>query len=405
MSNAKQVGWRFSATDRKGQTVSGSVQATTEDEAIHAVTEQNLMPMSVERTKPLKKTFQFRRSVEPKALTVFTRQFATLVDSALPLLTSLEMLSELTDDSALRAALTQAVKDVRGGTSLSGALEAHPKVFDAIYVHMVQAGEVGGTLPESLNRIADYMEESQGLRERVVGAMIYPFVVLGTAVIAVTVILTFVVPIFGDLFAAEGIALPFSTRILLAASGILIGYWPLLIVTVVVLAAAAYSAFTSTSGRRVIDIVLIRLPLVGELARKAAVARATRAMASLVRSGVTLSDTLLASARVSGNAEVGAAFLAARDAIQGGSDLATPLGRSPVLPKLLTQMVKVGEESGRLEEMLAKVADFFEMEVKSAIDGAMKALEPALVVLLGVLLGGIIVGMYLPIFDLMTSIG
>ncbi len=404
MKQSTEVGWRFAATDRKGKTVSGTVQAATEDQALRAVTAQRLIPISVERVRA-KKTFQLRQRVDPHALTVFTRQFATLVDAALPLLSAVDMLADLTEDRALSAALQRIGKDIRGGSSLSDALEAHPRVFTPIYVYMVQAGEVGGTLPQSLNRIADYMEESQALRERVIGAMIYPLVVLGAAVAAVAVILTFVVPVFSQLFAAEGIALPITTRVLMAASDFLVAFWPFLLGLILIVTTVGYQVFRSTKGRRAVDMVIIRLPVIGNLARKAAVARSTRAMASLVQSGVTLSDTLLASARVSGNVEVEEAILSARESIHGGSDLATPLARSPVLPRLLNQMVRVGEESGRLDEMLDKVAEFFEMEVKVAIDSAMKALEPALVVVLGLVLGGIIVGMYLPIFDLMTSLG
>jgi type IV pilus assembly protein PilC len=214
-----------------------------------------------------------------------------------------------------------------------------------------------------------------------------------------------VVPVFANLFESEGLSLPLSTRILLGASSVIHSFWYLLLAGAALLVFAVRRFVTSDSGRQWVDYLLLRLPLIGELTRKASVARFTRAMASMLHSGVALSDVLLASARISGNGEVERAVLDARDAIHAGSDLSTPMSRALVLPPLLAQMVKVGEESGRLDEMMDKVADFYEMEVRTAIDGAMKALEPALIFVLGVILGGVVLAMYTPIFDLMTSLG
>jgi len=404
MSKSESVEWRFAARDAEGKNIAGTVQAETEAEALQGLRAQQLMPMSVERLHPVK-TQRFGRRVDPRALSIFTRQFATLVDAGLPLLTVLDMLSGLTEDRTLRSALKQVGRDVNRGHSLSDALRGQSRVFPPLYIHMVEAGEMGGTLPTTLETVAEYMEASQALRDRVVGAMIYPAVVLSAAALAVGVILTFVVPVFGGLFEAEDLILPLGTRMIVAASEIMVAYWPFVVVGVVFMVLGVQQMLTTPAIRRRLDRVLNTLPFVGNLVRKAAVARLTRALASMVHSGVILTEALLASARISANSEVEAAVLQARTAIQGGSDLSTPLSKAPVLPELFAQMVKVGEESGRLEEMLNKVADFFEMEVETAIDGAMKALEPALIVLLGVLLGGIIITMYMPIFDLMTSLG
>jgi type IV pilus assembly protein PilC len=396
--------WRFAARDPEGRKLSGTVQAISEAEARQILVDQKLTPVTLDAVGA-DRIVRVRSSVEAGALTVFTRQFATLVDAALPLLTAVEMLRDLTQDRVLKTALRRVGKDINGGSSLSDALRAHPHVFSPIYLHMVEAGEVGGTLPVALERVAVYMETSKALKDRIVGAMIYPVVVLTVAVLAVGVILTFVVPVFAELFASEGLALPLSTRLLLSASGTLQSYWYLLLAAVMAAVVVARQFVASTAGRRWVDFLLLRLPFIGQLTRKASVARLTRAMASMLHSGVMLSDVLLASARISGNVEVEEAILDARDAIHAGSDLSTPMARAEILPPLLAQMVKVGEESGRLEEMMDKVADFFEMEVRSAIDGAMKALEPALIVVLGAVLGGIIVAMYTPVFDLMTSLG
>lgn len=404
MSDVVDRGWRFAARDPEGRKFSGTVQALSEAEARQILVEQKLTPVTLEAMGG-ERIVRVRSSVDARALTVFTRQFATLVDAALPLLTAVEMLRDLTQDRVLKTALRRVGKDLNGGSSLSDALRGHPHVFSPIYIHMVEAGEVGGTLPVALERVAVYMETSQALKDRLVGAMIYPVVVLTVAVLAVGVILTFVVPVFAELFASEGLALPLSTRILLQASGTMQSYWYILLAVAISGVVLVRQVVASKAGRRWVDFLVLRLPLIGNLVRKASVARLTRAMASMLHSGVMLSDVLLASARISGNGEVEEAILDAREAIHAGSDLSTPMARSEVLPPLLAQMVKVGEESGRLEEMMDKVADFFEMEVRSAIDGAMKALEPALIVVLGAVLGGIIVAMYTPVFDLMTSLG
>lgn len=404
MSDVVDRGWRFSARDPEGRRLSGTVQAISEAEARQILLEQNLTPVKLE-AMTAERIVRVRSTVDPRALTVFTRQLATLVDAALPLLSAMEMLRDLTPDRVLKTALRRVGKDLNGGSSLSDALRAHPHVFSPIYIHMVEAGEVGGTLPDALERVAVYMETSQALKERLMGALIYPVVVLSVAAIAVGVILTFVVPVFAELFASEGLALPLSTRVLLRTSEVLQSYWYLILAVTASMVVLVRQFVASKSGRRWVDFLVLRLPVIGNLARKASVARLTRAMASMLHSGVMLSDVLLASARIAGNGEIEEAIMSAREAIHAGSDLSSPMARAEVLPPLLSQMVRVGEESGRLEEMMDKVADFFEMEVRSAVDGAMKALEPALIVVLGGVLGGIIVAMYTPVFDLMTSLG
>lgn len=405
MSAPAQPGWRFAARDEEGRRLTGVVEVQTEAEARSLLAQQGLTPVALEPMAREPLPPRVRGSVDPRALAIFTRQFATLVDAALPLLTAVEMLADLTEDRTLWAALRRVARDINGGSSLSDALRAHPRVFPPIYVNMVEAGELGGTLSESLERVAAYMEASQALRERIRGAMIYPALVVAVAVLAVGAILTMVVPVFADLFTAEGVELPVSTAFLMALSDVVRAWWIPILIGTGTAALLFRQLALSGGGRRWMDYLVLRLPLIGDLARKASVARLTRAMASMLHSGVMLSDVLLASARIAGNSEVEAAVMDARNAIHAGSDLATPLARSPVLPPLLAQMVKVGEESGRLEEMVDKVADFFEMEVRAAVDGALKALEPALIVVLGVVLGGIVAAMYTPVFDLMTSLG
>ena len=406
MTEVVDRSWRFAARDPEGRRYTGTVDALSEAEARKILIAQKLSPVSLEAVGGAGLAVpRLRTTVDTNALTIFTRQFATLVEAGLPLLTSVQMLRDLTPDRVLKTALRRVAADINGGASLSDALGAHPHVFSPIYVAMVDSGEVGGTLSVALKRIAVYMETAKALRDRVRSALIYPAVVLTVAVVALGAILTFVVPVFAQLFTSEGLALPISTRVLLTASDLIRDFWYVLLVGFLVLSWLLREAARSEAGRRWVDFLLLRLPVIGDLTRKTAVARFTRAMASMLHSGVNLSDVLMASARVSGNSEVEIAILASRDAIHAGSDLSTPLARADVLPPLLAQMVKVGEESGKLEEMMDKVADFYEMEVRTAIDGAMKALEPALVFLLGLLLGGVVFAMYLPVFDLMTSLG
>lgn len=406
MSEIVDRSWRFAARDPDGRRYTGTVEAVSEDEARRILVGQKLSPVSIEAVGGAAvRVRSLRSGVDNTALTIFTRQFATLIEAGLPLLTAVEMLRDLTQDRVLKTALRRVSAEINGGSSLSDALRAHPHVFSPIYVNMVDAGEVGGTLPVALQRIAAYMETAKALRDRVASALIYPALVLLVAVVAVTAILTFVVPVFAELFKSEGLTLPLSTRMLLAASAGLHRYWYVLLIALAGLILLLRRFLASEAGNRWVDFLVLRLPFIGEITLKAAVARFTRAMASMLHSGVTLSDVLLASARISGNGEVERAVLDARDAIMGGSDLSTPMARAKVLPPLLSQMIKVGEESGRLDEMMDKVADFYEMEVRTAIEGAMKALEPALMLLLGVVLGGVILAMYTPIFDLMTSLG
>lgn len=404
MTGPEETPWRFAARTKEGRPVAGTMRAASEEEALARLRARQLTPVSVDAIRA-PRAFGIGRRVDPRSLSVMTRQLATLIDAGLPLLAAIEMLSDLTHDRVLRKALKAVSRDLYGGSSLSDALRVHPHVFPHIYVSMVEAGEVGGSLPESLERVSAYMEAAQELRDRISGALIYPGVVLATAALAVGVILAFVVPVFRELFAAEGLVLPFGTQVLLAVSDFTVSWWPFMLGGLVAAPFVIRQLLSVPSVRRGADVVLNGLPMVGLLARKAAVSRLTGALASMVQSGVILPDALLAAARISGNSEVEAAVLEARTAVMGGSDLSSPLARSRVLPELLPQMVKVGEESGRLGEMLEKVAELFEMEVKTAIDGAMKALEPALIVVLGVVLGGIIVTMYIPIFDLMTSLG
>lgn len=394
-------GWEYRARTYDGITRKGVLQAATWEEANRVLVARKLIP---ERVKPAKqdRSFRLRRKPREKALVVFTRQFATLIHSAVPILLSLDILQSLTDDDVLVDAVGALRSDVNSGLSVADAMRNHPSVFAPIYVNMVDAGEQGGHLDDALIRLADYMERTQVVRQRVRGAMIYPAVVMVVALLTLVVMLVYVVPTFQGLFMASGIQLPLPTLMLVRASEAVIAHWPLILVGSLTTLLVLMAIHDSAAGRRAWDGVILRLPIIGTLARKAAVARFTRTTASMLKSGVALLDTIPPAARTTNNAVLERAIESAGTHVEQGETVHRSLAHTRVLPPLVARMVQVGEESGRLDEMFAKVADFYEAEVDAQVDGLMKALEPALVVFIGVVLGLLVITMYLPVFEVMS---
>lgn len=397
-------GFRFKAHTPDGKVYKGVIQATTEDEARRALSRQKLIPDSV-KEEPMDRSFQLRRTPSPRALVQFARQFATLIEAAVPLLLSLEILQGLTDDSPLREAVATVQRDIEGGSTLADALRKHPRSFSDTFVNVVEAGEQGGTLDTSLIRLADHMERSMEVRDRVRGAMMYPLVVVLVAIGAVGALLTLVVPTFEGMFAASGLTLPFATQVLVGASRFVGSNLYLMVVAVLLTVLVLKTIYGTRGGRRFTHGLILALPVFGSLAQKVAVARMSRTIASLLSSGVTILDALVAGAKTSGNALVEEALLQAQGNVAMGFGIADSLAVHGVLPSLVPNMVGVGEQTGRLDHMFTKVADFYEREVDAEVEGLLKALEPALVVMVGVILGGIVVTMYLPIFDAVGAVG
>lgn len=402
-ATASTSGYRFRAHSPDGKAFTGVIQANSVEEVQRALANQKLIPDHI-RAEPLDQSLKLRRTPDPRALVQFARQFATLIEAAVPLLLSLEILQGLTEDRPLRSAIGQVDADIQGGSTLAEALRQHPRVFSSIFVAIVDAGEEGGTLDLSLNRLADYMERAQEIRDRVRGAMIYPAVIAMVAVGAVIAMLTLVVPTFENMFSASGMGLPVPTLVLVTASRFLAAQWALVVVAMLFATLVAKTLYSTQGGRRLTHRILLRLPVAGPLALKVSVARFSRTIASLLSSGVTILDAMAGASRTAGNAVIEDALLRVRERIASGSGVSGPMAVERALPKMLPQMINVGEQTGRLDEMFDKVADFYEREVDADVEGLLKALEPVLVVMVGVILGGMVIAMYLPIFDAIGAV-
>jgi len=378
------------------------VELPSKDHVIAYLRKQKLIPVSV-REKPKEISFGQGR-VKSRDIVIFTRQFSTMINAGLPLVQALDILAQQTDSPGLKKAVQETQYDVEAGNTLADALGQHPKVFSKLYVNMVAAGESGGLLDTILMRLATFLEKSEHLKRKVKGAMIYPAVVLSVAVMAIAVLLLFVIPVFETVFASFNTTLPLPTRIVIGLSRILQAYWW------AILAAAAggfvlFKRWIATDmGRLQFDRILLRLPVLGPLIRKAAVSRFTRTLGTMLAAGVTILDGLEITARTAGNRVIHDAVMESRAAIAGGRSISEPLKETGVFPPMVTQMIHVGEETGDLDGMLSKIADFFDDEVDIAVDNLLKVLEPALIVILGSVVGGMIVAMYLPIFSLVNAI-
>ncbi|UCC71238.1 MAG: type II secretion system F family protein [Gemmatimonadota bacterium] len=338
------------------------------------------------------------------ALVHFARQFATLVDAAVPLVHGLEIAQDLSEDRRLKKALSQVIIDVQAGRSLADAMKEHPGVFSDIFVNMVEAGEQGGVLDSILARVATYLEKSQALVSKVKTALVYPAIIFFVAIASAAVMLAFVVPTFETMFASGGLSLPYPTQVLVNMSEFLQANWIILLAVVVGGAVVLRQLYQTSSGRLFFDSLFIRVPVLGDLIRKAAVARFAQSMSSLLTAGANLIDALIASAATAGNVVIERGLLRARTGIEAGQGISTPLAATSVMPRLVSRMVEVGEQTGRLDEMFEKVAQFYEGEVDTAVDRLMKALEPALIVVVGFILGGMVVALYLPIFEALTQV-
>lgn len=396
-------GFAYRARTIDGSIREGVIQALNEREAARALVRGKLIPELV-RPAPAERAVQIRRRPKPGSLVMFARQFATLIDAAVPLVQSLEILQELSDDRPLKKTIEKVIVDVQTGRTLAAAMRVHPKVFSDVFVNMVEAGEQGGMLDTIMNRLATYLEKNQALVSKVRTAMVYPAIILMVAVLAAIVMLTFVVPTFQTMFESGGLNLPYPTQVLLNISAFVQAKWMWLgggLLGGVLLLRALYQA---PVGRHFIHRLLLRVPILGDLVKKAAVARFSQSMSSLLSAGSNLIEALIASAATTGNLVIEKALLSARPAIEGGEGVAKPLADCGVLPRLVSRMVQVGEQTGRLDEMFGKVGMFYEGEVDTAVDRLMKAMEPALIVVVGVILGGMVVALYLPIFEALTSV-
>jgi type IV pilus assembly protein PilC len=397
----------YSGRTRQGQTVTGERMADTMDAAVAALRREQILVTQINpiREKAAKVTKAPRaRGVDAKNLAVFTRQFSVMIDAGLPLVQCLDILGTQEEDKNFSAVILATRADVESGASLADAMAKHPKVFDGLFVNMIAAGEAGGILDTILKRLATYIEKAVKLKSQVKSAMIYPIAVIVIAAVVVGVILWKVIPTFANLFAGMGADLPLPTRVVIAMSNGVVKFGPFILAGLFAASFAFRQYYTTPGGRRVVDGVVLRLPVLGILMRKISVARFCRTLSTLLASGVSILEALDITARTSGNAVVEEAILTTRKSIERGETIAAPLRDTAVFPPMVVQMIGVGEATGALDTMLSKIADFYEDEVDVAVAGLLTLLEPIMIAFLGGVVGGIVIAMYMPIFSLISKL-
>lgn len=384
------------------------MEAASRDAVISRLRSQRIRPLPErirEKGKGLDRDITlpgFGEKVKAKDVVVFTRQLATMIDAGLPIMQSLEVLAQQTPNKTFAKAIKQIKADVESGSPFATALAKHPKIFDDLYTNMVSAGEIGGILDTILARLAAYMEKAVKLKAKIKGAMIYPASIVTVAVAVTAILLIYVIPVFADMFSSFGKELPLPTQIAINLSYVTIAYLKYIIAAVAGSVFAIRLWYRTERGRYAIDGLLLKLPIFGDIFRKAAVARFTRTLSTLISSGVPILDSLSITAKTSGNKVVEVAVMAARQSISQGKTLTEPLIESKVFPPMVCQMINVGETTGALDAMLSKIADFYDDEVDTAVSNLTALMEPLVIVFLGVVIGGLVVSMYLPIFQLGT---
>jgi type IV pilus assembly protein PilC len=398
----------FSGRTRGGEIVSGERMGDTIDAVVTTLRREQIQVTRIQPAAAKAAATPVKllrpRGVPAKNLAVFTRQFSVMIDAGLPLVQCLDILGNQEEHKYFAQVILQTRTDVEGGMSLADAMKKHPKAFDALFTNMIAAGEAGGILDTILKRLAVYIEKAVKLKGQVRSAMIYPVAVIVIASLVVAVILWKVIPTFASLFAGLGATLPLPTRIVIAISENFVRFMPFLIVGLVGLAWAFRTYYATEKGRRVIDRTMLNLPILGPILRKIAVARFCRTLSTLMTSGVPILDGLEITARTAGNSIVEDAVMVTRREIERGETVANPLKATNVFPSMVVQMISVGEATGALDTMLAKIADFYEEEVDTAVAGLLTLLEPVMIAFLGGIVGGIVIAMYLPIFDLISKL-
>jgi len=395
----------FKGKNRQGQSVSGERVADSRQALAMALRREQIFLTEAEEKKAGGlKSLEFGGNPTPKDIAVFTRQFSVMIDSGVPLVQCLQILAETQENKKFGAAITAVQKEVEQGNNLSASMKMHPKMFDDLYTNMVAAGEAGGILDTIFQRLSVYIEKAVKLKRAVQSALVYPIAVVLIAGGVITLILWKVVPAFTELFNSMEVELPLPTRIVIASSQFVGSFGIFVIIGLGLLTAAFRAYYRTPKGRYSVDALLLKAPVFGPLLRKIAVARFTRTMATLIASGVPILDCLDITARTSGNAVIEEAILNVKKAIAEGRTIVDPLKASGVFPSMVVSMVGVGEQAGALETMLTKIADFYEEEVDAAVGDLMTAMEPAMIVVLGVIVGGIVISMYLPIFTLVGKL-
>ena len=395
--------YRYKARTAKGAPRSGLIQAVDQDEVTRLLVRQGLTVEAISR-EPTQRTFKLQRRASAHALVQFYHQFAALIGAGMPLLRSLDTLVSLTADREIKAAIEEVSRSVSEGSTLADALRRHPRIFSEVAVSVIDAAESGGSIDTAMTRLADHVERAKAIRDNARSALIYPSLIVLVTLGAIIALITFVVPTFENLFTMSGVSLPLATRILLGVSDVITTWWPLMVVGLLLSVLGLRTAYAVPHVRLVIDRVILKLPLFGPLVTKIAIARVSRTLASLMAAGVGILDAISSSSRTAGNKVIEEAMVKARGSVERGVDFSGSLSLYPEIPRLMSDMVGVGEQSGRLDIMLAKVADFYEHEVNAEVQGLLKVIEPALIVVIGMVLSGLVVAMYLPIFDMIATV-
>ncbi len=403
----------YTGRTRAGQTVSGERVADSMDAATAALRREQIQVTTIapsaakakaDAAKKKEAGGKTGKKVSAKSLAVFVRQFSVMIDAGLPLVQCLDILGTQEEDKNFSAVILATRTDVESGASLADAMKKHPKTFDPLFTNMIAAGEAGGILDTILKRLATYIEKAVKLSGQVKSAMVYPVAVVVIAGSVVALILWKVIPTFAALFSGLGADLPLPTRVVIALSDNLVKYFPVIFVVGGGAMYAFRRYYATENGRRVIDSISLKLPILGNIMRKIAVARFCRTLSTLISSGVPILDGLEITAKTAGNAIVEDAIMVTRKSIERGETIAAPLKDTKVFPPMVTQMIGVGEATGALDTMLGKIADFYEEEVDTAVAGLLTLLEPVMIALLGIVVGGIVIAMYLPIFDLISKL-
>jgi type IV pilus assembly protein PilC len=393
----------YSARAISGELQSGEIDLPTREEVVGFLRRQRLIPVAV-KAKPKDISISIGTGVKTREVVIFTRQFSTMIAAGLPLVQSLSILAEQTENPRFATIITAVLNDIQAGQTLADAMKKHPKIFTDLYVNMIAAGEAGGILDVILDRLAVFLEKNDALVRKIKGAMTYPAVMLFVVMAATTILLWKVVPVFAGIFSDAGMALPTPTLVVLSISEFLQSYIHLLVLGLIAGVFALTRYYKTSSGKLAIDKLLLRFPVLGSLLRKSAVSRFTRTLGTLVSSGVSILEGLEITARTAGNRVVHDAVMNSRASIAGGATISDPLKASGVFPPMVVQMINVGEQTGGLDEMLSKIADFYDDEVDAAVSALTSVLEPIMIVVMGVVIGGMVVAMYLPMFDLIQTV-
>ncbi|HUL03162.1 MAG TPA: type II secretion system F family protein [Gemmatimonadales bacterium] len=397
--------FQYTARTLKGELQQGEVDLPSKDDVVAHLRKNRMLVVQVRQApKQFKISFKFGSGIKTRDVVVLTRQFATMINAGLPLVQALDILAQQTENKILADVTRQVVYDVESGHTLADALRKHPKAFGDLYVNMVAAGEAGGILDTILLRLAQFLEKNDAIIRKVKGAMVYPAVIMSVAAIAVTVLLIFVIPTFQNMFASVNLELPLPTRIVIGASNLLKHYWWAMGGAIIGIGIGITRYYKTPPGKLQIDTLLLHMPVLGDLIRKSAVSRFTRTLGTLISSGVSILDGLEITARTAGNMVIHNAVMESRASIAGGETIAAPLQKSKVFPPMVISMIAVGEQTGGLDEMLSKIADFYDEEVDAAVSALLSLMEPIMIVVLGVIVGGMVVAMYLPIFDMVNAV-